>query len=166
MKFNKTLVAALLLGFTLTGCNDVVQKDEDQDANTPTVEENTANEEAVETTEDDAEETVETTDDDKENADEEATDETEEVESEDSEIDEEESETATTDTSNMTVEEKRTMLEEAIFENRSRARAAELLLEMTPEKVADIAPQLEQLIEESNALLEKAQLALDQLDAQ
>lgn len=166
MKFNKTLAAALLLTFTLTGCNNVVDNKANE-GESPVVEENTADdagaettesEDATETTED--EETVETTEIDPKEADSEDATET------DAETTEDASETASVDTSNMSVEEKKEVLEKAIFENRSRARAAELLLEMTPEKVEDIAPQLHELIDESNALLEKAQLALEQLDAQ
>ncbi len=173
MKFNKTLAAALLLTFTLTGCNNVVDN-KATEGESPVVEENTADDagteategedatETTETTED--EETVETTEIDPKEADSE--DDTETDAEEDETDSEEGSERAKTDTSNMSVEEKKEVLETAIFENRSRARAAELLLEMTPEKVEDIAPQLHELIDESNALLEKAQLALEQLDAQ
>lgn len=169
MKFNKTLAAALLLGVTLTGCDNVVEKDDANEANAPTVEENTANEEATETTDDnaettdadtDAEETLEETDEESED-DADTTDATDE--SEEDAADEEAETATTTDTSDMSVEEKRQVLEQAIFDNRSQARAAELLLELTPDKVADITPQLHQLIDESNALLEKAQQALDQL---
>lgn len=179
MKFNKTLAAALLLGFTLTGCNNVVDNNKDaKEGDSPVVEENKKDDVAEETTKD--EETVESTDaDTKEATDEDASNTETETEAETTDSDddtdsnteedataEEESETATTDTSNMSVEEKKEVLEQAIFDNRSQARAAELLLELTPEKVSDIAPQLNQLIDESNALLEKAQQALDQLNAQ
>ena len=180
MKFNKTLAAALLLTFTLTGCNNVVDNKANE-GESPVVEENTADDAATETTEgedatettegDDATETtedeneVETTEIDPKGADSEDATETD-ADAEDKAESEEESETASVDTSNMSIEEKKEVLEQAIFDNRSQARAAELLLELTPEKVADITPQLHDLIDESNALLEKAQQALDQLNAQ
>lgn len=166
MKLNKTLASALLLSVALTGCDSIVKNDNTAE-NTPVVEENT--DAPAETTENEATETVETETTTDEAANNEETTETTETTTDGNSAEETTNESSSeqaADTSNMSIEQKKEMLEQAIFDNRSQARAAELLLELTPEKVADIEPQLQQLIDESNALLEQAQRALDQLNAQ
>ena len=172
MKLNKTLLAALVLTLGLTGCDNMVNnKNQDQEKDTPVVEENQdqaeSTEEGKETADEaetpaneessDMEENTGEGEETSENADGE-----EDANAEENKDNEEASET--TSTANMTVEEKREALEQAIFDNRSQARAAELLLEMAPEKVEDIRPQLEALIEKSNDVLARAQQALDQLN--
>lgn len=161
MKFNKTLAAALLLTVTLTGCDNMVSNENTTDDNSPVVEENKAETtETKETVEDKAgEESAESETDTKEAATEDKT----------------EDETATTDegateetkdTSNLSTEEKIAALEQSIFDNRSSARAVELLFELSPETANENADVLNQLLEDSNSLLEKAQTALDELKAE
>lgn len=172
MKLNKTLLAALVLTLGLTGCDNMVNnKNQDQEKDAPVVEENQdqakGTEEGKETADEaetpaneessDMEEKAGEGEETSENADGE-----EAANAEGNKDNEEASET--TSTAGMTVEEKREALEQAIFDNRSQARAAELLLEMAPEKVEDIRPQLEALIEKSNDVLARAQQALDQLN--
>ena len=66
----------------------------------------------------------------------------------------------------MTTEQKVEALEQAIFDNRSSARAVEILFELSPETANAHADQLNELLDNSNSLLERAQSALDQLKAQ
>ena len=172
MKLNKTLLAALVLTLGLTGCDNMVNnKNQDKEADAPVVEENQDQAEGTEEGKEAADEAE--TPENEESADmeekagegEEASenaDGEEAANAEENKDNEEASET--TSTADMTVEEKREALEQAIFDNRSQARAAELLLEMAPEKVEDIRPQLEALIEKSNDVLARAQQALDQLN--
>lgn len=55
-------------------------------------------------------------------------------------------------------------LEDAIFNNRVQARAAEILLEEVPESLTEeTKAKLEKLVEDSNALIEKAEAALESL---
>lgn len=160
---SKTILATLALSLALVGCDNVVKNDKEGEA--PVVEENTEN------TENAPAENAEKTTDDKaadqasENADEnteenaEATEDTEENAAE-GEENAEETEDDIADASDKDIRE---TLEQAIFDNRTQARAIEILLEMTPEKVADIKPELEQMLEDSNQLIDEAQTALDQL---
>lgn len=159
---SKTILATLALSLALVGCDNVVKNDKEGEA--PVVEENTENapaENAEEATDDKAadqasENTDENTD---ENADENATEDTEENAAEG----EENAEEAEDDMADASDKDIRETLEQAIFDNRTQARAIEILLEMTPEKVADIKPELEQMLEDSNQLIDEAQAALDQL---
>ena len=159
---SKTIFATLALSLALVGCDNVVKNDKEGEA--PVVEENTENapaENAEEATDDKAadqasENTDENTD---ENADENATEDTEENAAEG----EENAEEAEDDMADASDKDIRETLEQAIFDNRTQARAIEILLEMTPEKVADIKPELEQMLEDSNQLIDEAQAALDQL---
>ena len=159
---SKTILATLALSLALVGCDNVVKNDKEGEA--PVVEENTENapaENAEEATDDKAadqasENTDENTD---ENADENATEDTEENAAEG----EENAEEAEDDMADASDKDIRETLEQAIFDNRTQARAIEILLEMTPEKVADIKPELEQMLEDSNQLIDEAQATLDQL---
>lgn len=157
MKFNKTLAAALLLTVTLTGCDNMVSNENTTDDNSPVVEENKAETtETEETVEDKAgEESAESETDTKEAATEGETETTDEEATEE-----------TKDTSNLSTEEKIAALEQSIFDNRSSARAVELLFELSPETANENADVLNQLLEDSNSLLEKAQTALDELKAE
>ena len=159
---SKTILATLALSLALVGCDNVVKNDKEGEA--PVVEENTENapaENAEETTDQTAEDqasenTDENTD---ENADENATEDTEENAAEG----EENAEEAEDDMADASDKDIRETLEQAIFDNRTQARAIEILLEMTPEQVADIKPELEQMLEDSNQLIDEAQATLDQL---
>lgn len=161
MKFNKTLAAALLLTVTLTGCDNMVSNENTTDDNSPVVEENKAETtETKETVEDKAgEESAESETDTKEAA-------TEDKAEDETETTDEEATEETKDTSNLSTEEKIAALEQSIFDNRSSARAVELLFELSPETANENADVLNQLLEDSNSLLEKAQTALDELKAE
>ena len=157
---SKTIFATLALSLALVGCDNVVKNDKEGEA--PVVEENTENapaENAEEATDDKAaDQASENTDENtEENA--EATEDTDENAAE-GEENAEETEGDMADASDKDIRE---TLEQAIFDNRTQARAIEILLEMTPEKVADIKPELEQMLEDSNQLIDEAQAALDQL---
>lgn len=159
---SKTILATLALSLALVGCDNVVKNDKEGEA--PVVEENTENapaENSEEATDDKAadqasENTDENTD---ENADENATEDNDENAAE-GEENAEETEDDMADASDKDIRE---TLEQAIFDNRTQARAIEILLEMTPEQVADIKPELEQMLEDSNKLIDEAQATLDQL---
>ena len=158
---SKTILATLALSLALVGCDNVVKNDKEGEA--PVVEENTENTENAP-----AENAEETTDDmaadqTKENADENAEENTENNAAEGEENAEENAEEAKDDMADASDKDVRETLEQAIFDNRTQARAIEILLEMTPEKVADIKPELEQMLEDSNQLIDEAQAALDQL---
>lgn len=172
MKLNKTLLAALALTLGLTGCDNIVNnKNQEKEADAPVVEENQDQAEGTEEgkeTADEAETPANEESSDMEENDGEGEETSENADGEEAanaeENEDNEEASETTSTAGMTVEEKREALEQAIFDNRSQARAAELLLEMAPEKVEDIRPQLEALIEKSNDVLARAQQALDQLN--
>ena len=136
---SKTILATLALSLALVGCDNVVKNDKEGEA--PVVEENT-DENADENSEENSAEGTE------ENADENA---------------DENSEETKDDMANASDQDIRETLEQAIFDNRTQARAIEILLEMTPEQVADIKPELEQMLEDSNQLIDEAQATLDQL---
>lgn len=158
MKTTKTIIAALMLTFTLASCDSVVQNE-----NAPVVETPAEDPAAVETTE--PADTVETTD----TAD---TAETVDPAAEDAPVEPTDdaatdlSGDATDDTAMTADGDVRAALEQAIFDNRSQARAIEILFELTPENVAGVADQLQAMLDESNALLAEAQAVLDELDAQ
>lgn len=161
---SKTILATLALSLALVGCDNVVKNDKEGEA--PVVEENTENAPAENTEEatDDkaADQASENTDENtEENA--EATEDTDENAAEGEENAEENAEEAEDDMEDASDKDIRETLEQAIFDNRTQARAIEILLEMTPEKVADIKPELEQMLEDSNQLIDEAQAALDQL---
>ena len=164
---SKTILATLALSLALVGCDNVVKNDKEGEA--PVVEENTENtenapaENAEEATDDKAaDQASENTDENtEENA--EATEDTDENAAEGEENAEENAEETEDDMADASDKDIRERLEQAIFDNRTQARAIEILLEMTPEKVADIRPELEQMLEESNQLIDEAQAALDQL---
>ena len=156
---SKTILATLALSLALVGCDNVVKNDKEGEA--PVVEENTENAPA-----ENAEETTDQTAEDQasENTDENADENSEEDPAEGTEENaDENAEETEDDMANASDQDIRETLEQAIFDNRTQARAIEILLEMTPEKVADIKPELEQMLEDSNQLIDEAQAALDQL---
>lgn len=141
---NKKIIAALLIAATLTGCDSLNNKAKDNEDTK--VEENTVDEKANEK---EAEEDAEMTD----------SAEGEEVNEEANGEEEKESE-AETDPG-VTDKEK---LEDAIFNNRVQARAAEILLEEAPDSLTDeTKAKLEQLIEDSTQLIEQAEALIDTL---
>lgn len=141
---NKKIIAALLIAVTLTGCDSLNNKAKDNEDTK--VEENTVDEKANEK---EAEEDAEMTD----------SAEGEEVNEEANGEEEKESE-AETDPG-VTDKEK---LEDAIFNNRVQARAAEILLEEAPDSLTDeTKAKLEQLIEDSTQLIDQAEALIDTL---
>lgn len=141
---NKKIIAALLIAATLTGCDSLNNKAKDNEDTK--VEENTVDEKANEK---EAEDDAEMTD----------SAEGEEVNEEANGEEEKESE-AETDPG-VTDKEK---LEDAIFNNRVQARAAEILLEEAPDSLTDeTKAKLEQLIEDSTQLIDQAEALIDTL---
>lgn len=141
---NKKIIAALLIAATLTGCDSLNNKAKDNEDTK--VEENTVDEKASEK---EAEEDAEMT----------GSAEGEEVNKEAKGEEEKESE-AETDPG-VTDREK---LEDAIFNNRVQARAAEILLEEAPDSLSEeTKAKLEQLIEDSTQLIEQAEALIDTL---
>ena len=141
---NKKIIAALLIAATLTGCDSLNNKAKDNEDTK--VEENTVDEK---TSEKEAEEDAEMT----------GSAEGEEVNEEANGEEEKESE-AETDPG-VTDREK---LEDAIFNNRVQARAAEILLEEAPDSLTDeTKAKLEQLIEDSTQLIDQAEALIDTL---
>ena len=141
---NKKIIAALLIAATLTGCDSLNNKAKDNEDTK--VEENTVDEKASEK---EAEEDAEMT----------GSAEGEEVNKEANGEEEKESE-AETDPG-VTDREK---LEDAIFNNRVQARAAEILLEEAPDSLSEeTKAKLEQLIEDSTQLIDQAEALIDTL---
>lgn len=149
---NKKIIAALLIAATLTGCDSL--NNDAKDANEDTkVEESAVDEkDAAKEGEEDADLNESTEDAEGEekdaNGEEDATSEAEE-----------ESE-AETDAGTTTAEK----LEDAIFNNRVQMRAAEILLEEAPESLSEeTKAELQQIIEDSTELIEKANKMLESL---
>ena len=152
-KTSKTVFATLALSLALVGCDSVVKNDKDGKA--PVVEENTSEDsKAKENAPSDEKDEDKATD----------TKSEEETSVDSDEKSEEDSKKEEDDMANASDQDIREALDQAIFDNRSQARAIEILLEMTPEKVADIKPELEEMLEESNKLIDEAQATLDELD--
>lgn len=145
---NKKILAVLLIAATLTGCDSLKNKMKGEDAK---VEEPTSNEDAAKKEGEEDAEHYESTEKESEEG-------KEGEESKDKEG--EDSSEAETDPG-MTAKER---LEDAIFNNRVQARAAEILLEEVPESLSEeTKAKLEKLVEDSNALIEKAEAALESL---
>lgn len=146
---NKKIIAALLIAATLTGCDSLNNKAKETEED-PKVEESTVDEkEAAKEGEEDADLNGSTEDAEGEEKD------TKEGEDATSETEESEAETD----SGQTIEEK---LEDAIFNNRVQARAAEILLEETPESLTDeFKVKLQELLEQSNDIIERSEKALE-----
>ena len=145
---NKKIIAALLIASTLTGCDSLTNKA--KDAEDTKVEEPTSNEDvAKKEGEEDADHYESTEKEGEEGEDKEG----KEKEGEDSSE-------AETDRG-MTAKER---LEDAIFNNRVQARAAEILLEEVPDSLSEeTKARLEQLVKDSSELIEKAEEALQSL---
>ena len=147
---NKKIIAALLIAATLTGCDSLNNKAKNTEEDT-TVEEATVDEkEAAKEGEEDADLNGSTEDAEGEEKD--------AKEAEDAEGEEDATSEAETD-SGQTIEER---LEDAIFNNRVQARAAEILLEETPESLTDeFKVKLQELLEQSNDIIERSEKALE-----
>ena len=152
---NKKIIAALLIAATLTGCDSLNNKAKETEEETK-VEESTVDEkEAAKEGEEDADLNGSTEDAEGEEKD---TKEGEDAEGEEDATSETEESEAETD-SGQSIEEK---LEDAIFNNRVQARAAEILLEETPESLTDeFKVKLQELLEQSNDIIERSEKALE-----
>lgn len=146
---NKKIIAALLIAATLTGCDSLNNKAKDAEEDTKVEDATVDEKEAAKEGEEDAELNGSTEGEEKDTeGEEDATSEAEE-----------ESE-AETDAGTTTAEQ----LEDAIFNNRVQARAAEILLEEAPESLSEeTKAKLQQLVEDSNELIEKANQILESL---
>ena len=154
---SKTVIATLALSLALVGCDNVVKNNNEGQA--PVVEENKAGENA--TTEEKAADPKASKEENVDNT----------TEAETSNNEEGEEPTSESEVTEVTDEpagdqDLRASLEESIFENRAQARAIEILLEMSPDKVADIEPQLQEMLAQSNDLIAEAQSVLAEIDQQ
>ena len=153
---NKKIIAALLIAATLTGCDSLNNKAKETEEDTKVEDVTVDEKEAAKEGEEDADLNGSTEDAEGEEKDAKEGEDTEGEEDATSET-EEESE-AETD-SGKTIEEK---LEDAIFNNRVQARAAEILLEETPESLTDeFKVKLQELLEQSNDIIERSEKALE-----
>lgn len=152
---NKKIIAALLIAATLTGCDSLNNKAKDNEEDTKV--ENTVDEkEAEKAGEEEADTNGSTEEADGENA--KDGEDTESAEGEEANGEEDATSEAETDGGQTAVER----LEDAIFNNRVQARAAEILLEETPESLTDeFKAKLEDLLEKSNDIIERSEKALE-----
>ena len=154
---NKKIIAALLIAATLTGCDSLNNKAKDAEEDTKVEDVTVDEKEAAKEGEEDADLNGSTEDAEGEEKD---TKEGEDAEGEEDATSETEESEAETD-SGQTIAEK---LEDAIFNNRVQARAAEILLEEAPESLSEeTKAKLQQLIDDSNELIEKANQILESL---
>lgn len=154
---NKTLIAALLLAVTLTGCDSLKNKLKNTDDKK--VEEAADDKTEKKEGEEDAENTGSTEKEDSEDTKEENKEDKEEGKEEGEDKDKKASEAETDPGS--TDKEK---LEDAIFNNRVQARAAEILLKEAPNSLSEESKaKLEKLVEDSTKLIEKAEALIDSL---
>lgn len=155
---NKKIIAALLIAATLTGCDSLNNKAKDAEEDTKVEDVTVDEKEAAKEGEEDADLNGSTEDAEGEEKD---TKEGEDAEGEEDATSETEEESeAETDAGTTTAEK----LEDAIFNNRVQARAAEILLEEAPESLSEeTKAKLQQLIDDSNELIEKANQILESL---
>ncbi|EEI85924.1 hypothetical protein HMPREF0072_1548 [Anaerococcus lactolyticus ATCC 51172] len=145
---NKQIIAAILIAATLTGCDSLKNKLKNSDDTK--VEESTNEETTKKEGAEDAENTGSTEKEDKK-------DDSEDKSSEDKSSEDKSSEAETED-GNTVVEQ----LEDAVFNNRVQARAAEILLEETPESLSEeYKAKLKELVEKSNDIIERSEKALE-----
>lgn len=145
---NKQIIAAILIAATLTGCDSLKNKLKNSDDTK--VEESTKEETTKKEGKEDAENTGSTEKEDKK-------DDSEDKSSEDKSSEDKSSEAETED-GNTVVEQ----LEDAVFNNRVQARAAEILLEETPESLSEeYKAKLKELVEKSNDIIERSEKALE-----
>ena len=163
---NKALLASLALSFALVGCDNVVKNDNE----TPVKEESQdqASDQVQDQTEENQEDqasTEEVTTDDLTKTDTADSSEDESSEGQEEEAtDDQSQEEEAADNQSESSGDLKADLEQAIFDNRAQVRAIELLFELTPDKVEDVRPQLEEMLENSNDLVYEAQQALDSLN--
>lgn len=145
---NKQIIAAVLIAATLTGCDSL--KNKLKNSEDTKVEESTKEETTKKEGEEDAENTGSTEKEEKK-------DDSDDKSSEDKSSEDKSSEAETED-GNTVVEQ----LEDAVFNNRVQARAAEILLEETPESLSEeYKAKLKELVEKSNDIIERSEKALE-----
>lgn len=145
---NKQIIAAILIAATLTGCDSL--KNKLKNSEDTKVEESTKEDTTKKEGEEDAENTGSTEKEEKK-------DDSEDKSSEDKSSEDKSSEAETED-GNTVVEQ----LEDAVFNNRVQARAAEILLEETPESLSEeYKAKLKELVEKSNDIIERSEKALE-----
>lgn len=150
---NKKIIAILLAAATLTACDSLTGNKKEAEPADTKVEESAENK-ADQTTEAEGEEKA---------ADEKAADEKEAdketKDGEESEQAKEGEEEAITDEGKSAKEK----LEDAVFKTRVTARAAELLIEQTPETITGIREDLEELLQQSQEQIDKANELLESM---
>lgn len=155
---NKTLIAALLLAVTLTGCDSL--KNKLKNTEDKKVEEAADDKTEKKEGEEDAENTGSTEKEDSEDNKEENKEEDKEEGKEEGEDKDKKASEAETDPGSTDKEK----LEDAIFNNRVQARAAEILLKEAPNSLSEESKaKLEKLVEDSTKLIEKAEALIDSL---
>lgn len=145
---NKKIIAILLAAATLTACDSLSGNKKEAEPADTKVEESAENK-ADQTTEAEGEEKAA----DEKEADKETKD---GEESEEAKKGEEE---AITDEGKSAKEK----LEDAVFKTRVTARAAELLIEQTPETITGIREDLEELLQQSQEQIDKANELLESM---
>lgn len=147
---NKKIIAILLAAATLTACDSLSGNKKEEEKPVDTKVEESAENKADQTTEVEGEEkAAEEKDADKEEASDEDT-----KDGEDAKTDE-----AVTDEGKSAKEK----LEDAVFKTRVTARAAELLIEQTPETITGIREDLEELLQQSQEQIDKANELLESM---
>lgn len=142
---NKKIIAILLAAATLTACDSLSGNKKEAEPADTKVEESAENK-ADQTTEAEGEEKA---------ADEKEAD----KETKDGEEAKEGEEEAITDEGKSAKEK----LEDAVFKTRVTARAAELLIEQTPETITGIREDLEELLQQSQEQIDKANELLESM---
>lgn len=145
---NKKIIAILLAAATLTACDSLSGNKKEAEPADTKVEESAENK-ADQTTEAEGEEKAA----DEKEADKETKD------GEESEEAKEGEEEAITDGGKSAKEK----LEDAVFKTRVTARAAELLIEQTPETITGIREDLEELLQQSQEQIDKANELLESM---
>lgn len=145
---NKKIIAILLAAATLTACDSLTGNKKEAEPADTKVEESAENK-ADQTTEAEGEEKAA----DEKEADKETKD------GEESEEAKEGEEEAITDEGKSAKEK----LEDAVFKTRVTARAAELLIEQTPETITGIREDLEELLQQSQEQIDKANELLESM---
>lgn len=148
---NKKIIAILLAAATLTACDSLTGNKKEAEPADTKVEESAENK-ADQTTEAEGEEKAA----DEKEADKETKDGEESEEAKEAKEGEEE---AVTDEGKSAKEK----LEDAVFKTRVTARAAELLIEQTPETITGIREDLEELLQQSQEQIDKANELLESM---
>lgn len=145
---NKKIIAILLAAATLTACDSLSGNKKEAEPADTKVEESAENKADQTTEAEGAEKAADEKEADKETKDGEESEEAKEGEEE-----------AITDEGKSAKEK----LEDAVFKTRVTARAAELLIEQTPETITGIREDLEELLQQSQEQIDKANELLESM---